>query len=210
MARIRRLEVQNFRSIQQLDWSPSAGINCLVGPGDSGKSSIIDAIDLCLGARRSAPFGDTDFHRLDVTQPITISVTLGALPDALLNLETYGEFLRGYDAATRQVEDEPRAGIETVLTLKLTVTSDLEPSWSLYSERAEQQGVERGLTWKDRSTLAPARIGSFASTKPLVNPRQLVVCRSHAELGGSHRHASSMQLVAVLSQQLEAVGASIC
>jgi hypothetical protein len=81
MARIRRLEVRNFRSIQCLDWHPSAGINCLVGPGDGGKSTILDAIDLCLGARRSAPFGDTDFFQLDVTQPILISVTLGGLLD---------------------------------------------------------------------------------------------------------------------------------
>ncbi len=164
MARIRRLEIRNFRSIQTLDWVPSTGINCLVGPGDSGKSSILDAIDLCLGARRSAPFSDTDFYGLDVSQPILISVTLGALPEALLNLEAYGEFLRGYDAAAGGVEDEPRAGIETVLTMRLTVTCDLEPTWLLYSERAKQQERERGLAWKERTALAPVRIGSFANT----------------------------------------------
>ncbi|WP_158900061.1 ATP-dependent endonuclease [Burkholderia sp. L27(2015)] len=164
MTRIRRVEIRNFRSVQSLDWTPSAGINCLIGPGDGGKSSILDAIDLCLGARRSAPFGDADFSSLDVSQPIAISLTLGALPDELKNLDTYGEFLRGFDAATRMVEDEPGAGIETVLTLRLTVASDLEPSWTLFSERAEQQGLERGLAWKDRTALAPARIGSFANT----------------------------------------------
>lgn len=164
MARIRRLEIWNFRSIEVLDWYPSAGINCLVGPGDGGKSSILDAIDLCLGARRSAPFGDTDFFQLDVTRPIVIYVTLGGLPDELKNLETHAEFLRGYDPATVQVEDEPRVNIETVLTLRLKVTSDLEPSWTLFSERAEQQGLERSLAWKHRTELAPVRIGSFANT----------------------------------------------
>lgn len=164
MARIRRLEIQNFRAIQALDWAPSAGINCIVGPGDSGKSTVLDAIDLCLGARRSASFTDTDFHRLDVSRPILISATIGALPDALLDLDAYGDFLRAFDPATAQVEDEPRAGIETVLTLRLTVTDDLEPVWSLHSQRAEHQGMERGLSWKDRTALAPARIGSYANT----------------------------------------------
>jgi predicted ATPase len=164
VARIRRLEIQNFRSIQSLGWAPSAGINCLIGHGDSGKSSILDAIDLCLGARRNALFGDTDFFGLDVTHPIVISVTLGELPDELKNLDAYGEFLRGYDAATGRVEDEPRASIETVLTLRLKVASDLEPTWTLYSERSEDQGVERGLAWKDRTALAPVRVGSFANT----------------------------------------------
>lgn len=164
MVRIRKVEIRNFRSIRSLDWTPSAGINCLVGPGDSGKSSILDAIDLCLGARRNVSFGDTDFFGLEVTQPVTISLTLGALPDGLKNLDTYGDFLRGFDATTGQVEDEPRAGIETVLTLRLTVASDLEPNWTLFSERAQLLGLERSLPWKERVAVAPARIGSYANT----------------------------------------------
>lgn len=163
MTRIRRLEICNFRSIKAMDWMPSAGINCLVGPGDSGKSTILDAIDLCLGARRSVGFADTDFHGLDVTQPIVIAVTLGELPDELLSLEAYGDFLRGHDAAAGQIEPEPRADIETALTVRLEVGADLEPSWLLYSERAQEQGLERGLAWKHRTALAPARIGNYAS-----------------------------------------------
>jgi DNA repair ATPase RecN len=107
VARIRRLQIRNFRSIQVLDWVPSAGINCLVGPGDSGKSSILDAIDLCLGARRSAPFGDTDFYGLDVNQTVVIAATLADLPESLLYLDTYGTFLRGYDAVHSKLKMSP-------------------------------------------------------------------------------------------------------
>lgn len=164
MVRIRRVEISNFRSIQSLDWVPSAGVNCLIGPGDSGKSTILDAIDLCFGARRSAPLGDTDFFQLDVTRPIVISMTLGSLPDTLKNLEAYGDFLRGFDASTKTFEDEPRASIETVLTLRLKVSSDLEPVWTLFSERSAAAGLERSLAWKDRAALSPARIGSYANT----------------------------------------------
>jgi putative ATP-dependent endonuclease of the OLD family len=163
MARICRLEIQNFRSIKSLDWFPSRGINCLVGPGDSGKSTILDAIDYCLGARRNIGFGDADFYGLDVSEPITISATLDDLPDELLNLEAYATFLRGFDPELGLVEDEPKAELRTVLTLRMTVASDLEPVWSLFSERAEADGLERGLAWKDRSAIAPARIGNYAS-----------------------------------------------
>lgn len=164
MAKLCHLAIQNFRSIQKMSWAPSDGINCLIGPGDSGKSTILDAIDLCLGARRSVAFGDTDFHNLDVTQPIVILATLDDLPDQLLNLDVYGDFLRGFDPETGRVEDEPRVGISTVLTLRLTVAADLEPVWSLYSDRAQRDGLERSLAWKDRALLAPARIGSFANS----------------------------------------------
>jgi putative ATP-dependent endonuclease of the OLD family len=69
MPRIRKIEIQNFRGIKHLAWLPSAGIYCLIGPGDSGKSSILDAIDYCVGARRNIQFTDADFHHLDVEQP---------------------------------------------------------------------------------------------------------------------------------------------
>lgn len=164
MARIRKLEIRNFRSIQQLTWSPAPGFNCLIGPGDSGKSTILDAIELCIGTRRSAPFGDNDFFNLNVNALISISITLGDLPDDLVNLDSYGDFLRGFDDEFETVEDEPGFGLETVLTQQLIVHSDLEPQWSLFSERAAQQGSERNLSWKDRSRIAPARIGSFANT----------------------------------------------
>jgi len=163
MARIRRLEITNFRSIAALDWFPSAGINCLIGPGDSGKSTVLEAIDFCLGTRRSLTFSDTDFHDLELTTSILIAITLGQLPDELLSIEAYGDFLRGFDSATTQIEPEPRAGLETVLTLCLEVGADLEPYWTLCSERANEQGIERDIDFKNRAALAPARIGTFAA-----------------------------------------------
>lgn len=159
MARIRLIEINHFRSIKSLSWHPTNGINCLIGPGDSGKSTILDAIDLCLGARRNLALSDTDFYGLDVSQPITISLTLGDLPERLKNLEYYGEYLRGYHALLGAVEDEPRQDLETVLTIRLTVSADLEPVWSLYSDRAALLDPLRALQWKDRITIAPVRLG---------------------------------------------------
>jgi putative ATP-dependent endonuclease of the OLD family len=140
MTLIRVLEIENFRAIKQLRWLPGPGMNCLIGPGDSGKSTILDAIDLCLGARRSLTFTDADFHGIDFDKPIRISVTLGALDDPLKNIDAYGDFLVGFNAGTGIVEPEPGAGIETALTLQLTVQSDLEPEWSLVSPRAQAAG----------------------------------------------------------------------
>lgn len=162
MPRIRKIEIQNFRGIQALEWCPSPGINCLIGCGDSGKSSVLDAIDLCLGARRNVQFTDADFHQLNVEKPISISITLGELDDALKNLDTYGLYVRGFDPSTGAVEDEPEKDLETVLTLRLTVADDLEPSWSLISERAQAQDNARNLTWGDRVRIAPNRIGAMA------------------------------------------------
>ena len=162
MARIRAIEVSNFRSLKEFKWFPSSGINCMIGPGDSGKSTVLDAIDLCLGARRNLQINDADFHCLDTETPITISITIGELDDGLKRIDTYGSFLRGFDAVLQIIEDEPEAGMETVLTLRLTVTNDLEPSWALVSDRAAAAGISRYLTWADRVRLAPTRVGAVA------------------------------------------------
>lgn len=162
MAQIRILEIKNFRSIRHLTWYPQTGINCLIGPGDSGKSTILDAIDLCIGARRTAQFTDADFFNLDVTTPIEVTATLGDLPERLKTLDGYGLFLRGYDSATGQLEDEPRAGLETVICLRLCVSADLEPYWSLVSDRAAALAIERNLNWADRQEIAPTRIGGYS------------------------------------------------
>lgn len=161
MARIRHIEIRNFRCIQELAWAPSAGINCLIGPGDSGKSSILDAIDYCMGARRALSFTDADFHCLDVSNPIVITATIGELDDALKSLEAYGSYLRGFNATTGVIEDEPEAQAETVLSVRLTVGGDLDPVWTLVSDRAEAAGQSRFLTWADRARLAPTRVGAL-------------------------------------------------
>jgi putative ATP-dependent endonuclease of OLD family len=161
MPRIRKIEIENFRGIREFSWLPSAGINCLIGPGDSGKSSVLDAIDLCLGARRTVQLTDADFHNLDVTKPIRISLTIGELDDALKTMEGYGMFLRGFHATTGDIEDEPERDAETVLTLTLTVAGDLEPTWTLESQRAAAQNLARNLNWTDRARISPTRIGAF-------------------------------------------------
>ena len=83
MAKIRLVEISNFRAIKALKWFPNSGINCLIGAGDSGKSSILEAIDLCLGARRSVSFSDADFHKLETASPIKVELTLGDLEDSI-------------------------------------------------------------------------------------------------------------------------------
>jgi putative ATP-dependent endonuclease of the OLD family len=161
MTLIRALEIENFRGVKSLAWRPREGINCLIGSGDSGKSTVLDAIDYCIGARRSLQIADSDFCRLDTENPIRVAVTLGALPDELKTIEGYGLYLGGFNVATGEILPEPGSGLETVLTVQLVIESDLEPQWSLVSARAAAQGQTRSLSWADRLRLSPTRLGPF-------------------------------------------------
>lgn len=160
MPRIRNICAKNYRALEAFSWNPSPGLNCIIGHGDSGKSTILDIIDIALGLRRNITFSDSDFFQSNTSEPIEIWVTVGELPDELKTLDTYGQFLRGFDQASKTIYDEPVVGSETVLTIKVTVPSDLDADWSLYSERAEQNGNERRLAWRHRELLTAARLGA--------------------------------------------------
>jgi predicted ATP-dependent endonuclease of OLD family len=49
--RIAFIEIENLRGIKVLHWVPSSGVNCLIGPGDSTKAIVLDAVELCLNPR---------------------------------------------------------------------------------------------------------------------------------------------------------------
>ena len=174
MSVIREIHISNFRGIKVLKWWPNPGINCLIGPGDGGKSTILDAIELAIGSKQNVSFTDADFHRCNVEQPIIIDVTLGDLDDDLRNLEAYGHFLRGRDSQTGEIHNETSAAHETVLSVRLIVRDDLEPQWLLFSEGAAAEGRERNLQWKHRQKIAPTRLGTVASHHMALGPRSVL------------------------------------
>lgn len=174
MSVIREVNIFNFRGIKELKWWPNPGINCLIGPGDGGKSTILDAIELAIGGKQSISFTDADFHRCNVEEPIIIDVTLGDLSDELRNLEAYGHFLRGWDNQTGEIHNETSATLETVLTVRLIVRDDLEPQWLLFSEGLAAEGRERNLQWKHRQKIAPTRLGTVASHHMALGPRSVL------------------------------------
>ena len=51
-------------------------MNCLIGPGDSTKTTILDAIELCLNPRPYSMADDCDFYDLKIENRIRIIVTV--------------------------------------------------------------------------------------------------------------------------------------
>ena len=163
--RIVQVEVSNFRGIKQLLWHPLPGTNCLIGPGDSGKTGVLDAIELAFVARNSVTFDDTDFYGVDPkANPITITITIGDLPSDFQKEDRYATYLRGWNEAGKQLEDEPDEGrLENVLSIRLTVDHSLEGEWTLYNDRVDQDALNpRALAFQDRQHIAPSRLGPYA------------------------------------------------
>lgn len=153
---LRKLSVRNFRGIESLDWSLHGAFSCLVGPGDVGKTTILDAIEAVLGSRW-LQVGDSDFHAGDTSKPIEISATVGELPKAALSEGRMGLHLRGW-TKDGVLHDEPADDDEPVVSVRLTIDSSLEPVWELITDR----GDPRVLSGRDRSLFGVARVGGEA------------------------------------------------
>ena len=98
--RIRHLSIRNFRGIRELDWAlPDRVLFCLVGRGDSTKSTILEALRRVFHPQWNLPFDDADFHQCVPTNTINVEVVLGDITDAFRDLENYGHWLSGWDAA---------------------------------------------------------------------------------------------------------------
>jgi predicted ATP-dependent endonuclease of OLD family len=62
--KLRRLEIENFRGIKTLTWNVGPGVTCLIGAGDSTKSSVLEAIHIVLWPRWAVTIDDSDFYRV--------------------------------------------------------------------------------------------------------------------------------------------------
>jgi len=158
--KIRRIEIKNFRGVKELDWSlPNADIFCLIGKGDSSKSTILEAIRYAFYPQWNLTLSDSDFHQCMVAESIVIEVTIGALSEAFCSLDKYGQYLRGWDSTALKLSDEPEDHLESVLTVRLTVDKDLEPKWIVVCDRHPD-----GVLFKqgDRNKVSVGLIGAYS------------------------------------------------
>lgn len=158
--KIRKIKIKNFRGVKELDWSlPNADIFCLIGKGDSSKSTILEAIRYAFHPQWNLTLSDSDFHQCKVADSIVIEVTIGALTEAFCSLDKYGQYLRGWDAANLKLTDEPEDHLESVLTVRLTVDKDLEPKWMVVCDR-HPDGVQ--FKQGDRNKVSVGLIGAYS------------------------------------------------
>lgn len=153
---IRHLRIQNFRGIKSLDWHLGSRVICLVGPGDSCKTTIMNAIELVLLPRWNVPFTDEDFYGAETKEVLAIEVTVGELPDALVKQDKYGLLLRGYAVKEKVIHDDAEDEDDDVLTIRLSVGSELEPQWAVVKDSNPEP---KGISWRDRELLAVAVLG---------------------------------------------------
>lgn len=157
--KIRQVKIRNFRGIKELDWSlPDKSLFCLIGKGDSTKSTILEAIRYAFFPQWNLVLTDSDFYLSQTNQAIYIEIVIGDLPTELRSLDRYGHYLFGWDKQSLQLMDEPGDGLDDVLVIQFTVGGDLEPHWNVLDHQ-----MKEGTTFKqnDRIRANVSMIGNY-------------------------------------------------
>lgn len=163
MAKIYSLKISNYRGIQSFEQVfGQSDFICLIGRGDSGKTTILNAIYSVLCPNWNLSFYDTDFYNGDIESPINIEASLYDLPDELLSESKYGLHKRLLNSEGEIIDDlsqEDSPENKDILTVRLEVSKDLEPKWYIVNERDKPDFVE--MKTSDRAKLNVFYISDF-------------------------------------------------
>ncbi len=152
------IEIKNFRSIKHavVFFPRDSRIMCIIGAGDSGKSTLLTAIEWALWPSWSLIATDTDFYNCDTTKPIEITVSVTELPKALIKDDKFGLYLRDFVKVCLGGDDEPTDTGITILTIQLIIDDTLEPKWNVITNRTDPKPISQ----KERRLLSPGMVGS--------------------------------------------------
>lgn len=157
IVRLTNIEIKNFRGVKHasLFFPLDSRIVCLIGAGDSGKSTLLTAIEWVLWPSWNLVVTDTDFNNCDTASSIEITASISELPESLLKEDKFGLYLRDYDKAKTSGDDEPTDAGTTILTIQLTVDYTLEPKWNVITNRMDPKPIGH----KDRRFLSNGMVG---------------------------------------------------
>lgn len=145
MPKIHTLKINNYRGIKEFEHVfDNKSFICLIGRGDSGKTTLLHAIAAVLSPIWNHKFYDSDFNEGNVENPIEIEASLYDLPDELLTDSKYGLYKRLLTSDNKITDNlfEEDEQSRDLLTIKLVVKEDLEPKWYVTNSREDQEDIE--------------------------------------------------------------------
>ncbi|WP_234264950.1 ATP-dependent nuclease [Hydrogenophaga sp. NFH-34] len=154
---IYKLTIERFRGIKHLSWQPTRGVNLILGGGDVGKTTILDAISLLLSPTNSASVLDSDYNLRDEEAEFSIEAVMALPSGGGINQLTRLSWPWCWDGANAVVptHDESTAPAgEEVYVLRVRGTSDLELSYEI----VQPSGMTESLPVSFRRAIGLVRL----------------------------------------------------
>ena len=165
--KVKHIEIRNFRGIKSLSWHVNSVFACLIGPGDTCKTTILTALDYALSPRTSLTFDDSDFFDQQTNEQIIIQVTFREWDEtqpviqSLFQERKFAQYKCGL--GQNGPVPEPADDAPVALSVSLRIDKSLEPKWSVVKGRDEVEEQDRKpLYAAGRTTLGLSRLDLFS------------------------------------------------
>ena len=85
---IRRLTIDRYRGIKHMVWHPQPGLNVVLGGGDVGKTTVLDAVALLLSPTNAAILTDADYWCRDFENGFCVEAVMSLPESCGINQQT--------------------------------------------------------------------------------------------------------------------------
>lgn len=134
---IRKLGVSRFRGLETLEWRPAEGMNLILGGGDIGKTTILEAVALLLSSTNAAVISEFDYWQRDTDSEFCIEAVMALPDDAEINTQknlNWPWHWNGSDAELPTAGadgDEMPPPDDSVYRVRVRGTAELELTWEI-------------------------------------------------------------------------------
>jgi putative ATP-dependent endonuclease of OLD family len=133
-AAIYALTIEHFRGITSLKWKPSRGVNVILGGGDVGKTTILEAIALLPSPVNPTTLSDPDYHDRDIEAGFSIEAVLSLPTGAGISSQMKPSWpweWSGEEATVPSLEHDGKRAGEPVYRVRVRGTDDLELAYEI-------------------------------------------------------------------------------
>jgi putative ATP-dependent endonuclease of OLD family len=145
---IYRLAIERFRCITSFSWRPAKGVNLILGGGDAGKTTILDAIALLLSPTNPTTLADTDYHARNIDAGFVIEAIVSLPPESGINQQTKASWpwdWNGSEAVVPTMDGDGAMKGEPVYRLRVRGTEDLELAYEIVQPDGNADTLSVGL-----------------------------------------------------------------
>jgi putative ATP-dependent endonuclease of OLD family len=145
---IYHLAIERFRCIKNLLWRPTRGVNLILGGGDVGKTTILDAIGLLLSPTNPTTLADTDYHARNIEAGFVIEAILSLPPESGINHQTKASWpwdWNGSEAVVPSMDGDGGMKGEPVYRMRVRGTEDLELAYEIVQPDGTADSLSVGL-----------------------------------------------------------------
>lgn len=141
-ALIRKLSIQRFRGLERFEWRPQPGMNVLLGGGDVGKTTVLEAIALLLNPSNAPVVAESDYWQRDSTQEFVIEAVMVLPADMGISAQRNMSWpwnWDGEDAVLPPVteDDDLPMPDDPVYRVRVRGTTELELVWEIVQPNDE-------------------------------------------------------------------------